>query len=93
MNTLEVLVPVPPSRVANHPLASRRAALDGLRIGWFDNMKANAAALLDALETTLTARGLRFEAVRLSKNATAAAPAGVMAHLLTCDAVVLAIAD
>jgi hypothetical protein len=93
MNRLEVLVPVAPSRVAKHPLAPRRAELNGLRIGWFDNMKANASALLDAVAATLTARGLRFEAVRLSKNATAAAPAAVMAHLLACDAVVLAIAD
>lgn len=93
MSTIEVLVPVAPSRVANHPLAPRRAGLDSLRIAWLDNMKANAAGLLDAVATTLRARGLRFEAVRLSKNATAAAPAGVMAHLLACDAVVLAIAD
>ncbi|MEX2482257.1 MAG: hypothetical protein WD928_15475 [Gammaproteobacteria bacterium] len=93
MSRLEVLVPVAVTRTVSHPLAARCATLDHVRIGWLDNMKANAAALLEEVATALRGRGHAFEMVRVSKNATAAAPPGVMAHLETCDAVVLAIAD
>lgn len=93
MSRLEVLVPVAATRAASHPLAARCAKLEGVRIGWLDNMKANAAALLDEVAAVLRGQGYAFEMVRASKNATAAAPPGVMAHLETCDAVVLAIAD
>jgi hypothetical protein len=92
-NTIEVLVPVAPSHVQERPLAPRLTALHGRRIGWLDNLKANAGELLADLADAFAARGFVFERVLAAKNATAAAPADVMAHLKTCDAVVLAIAD
>lgn len=93
MNPIEILVPVAASRIEKHPLAPRRTRLDGARVGWFDNRKANAGGLLGAVAAALAADGFTFESVRAAKNATAAAPDTVMAHLMTCDAVVLAIAD
>lgn len=93
MSTLDILVPVAQTRVSAHPLAPRAGTLEGLRIGWLDNLKANAAGLLGGVESGLRRQGLAFEAVHAAKNATAPAPDDVMAHLRTCDAVVLAIAD
>ncbi len=93
MTTLEVFVPTAATRVVRAPLAARHGDLHGRRIGWLDNMKANAGALLAEVSAQLHARGFEFEAVQAAKDATAAAPADVMAHLKTCDAVVLAIAD
>jgi len=92
-NIIEVLVPVAPSRIIERPLAPRLTTLAGKRIGWLDNLKANAGALLADLADAFAARGFVFERVLAAKNATAAAPADVMAHLKSCDAVVLAIAD
>lgn len=93
MQTLEVLVPVAGTRVHAHPLAPRLSRLDGRRIGWLDNMKANAGELLRQVAATLQSSAPGFEIVLAAKNATAAAPDTVMAHLRTCDAVVMAIAD
>ena len=93
MTTVEVLIPVARTRVVERPLAPRLATLDAKRIAWLDNMKANAGELLRAVERELRAAGHEFVSVTAAKNATAAAPAAVMAHLSTCDAVVLAIAD
>lgn len=93
MSELEILVPVPPTRTPAHPLAPRLATLGGRRIGWLDNRKANAAALLGGVADNLATEGYAFARELAQKNATAPAPDGVMAHLRTCDAVVLAIAD
>ena len=93
MSRLEVLVPVAETRVERRPLAPRLTRLSGARIGWLDNRKANAGALLGYVADALRADGFDFEVVRAAKNATAAAPDDVMAHLKTCHAVVLAIAD
>ena len=93
MPLIEVLSPVPPTRTARRTLAARLGGLAGRRIAWFDNQKANAAALLAALAAALREQGATFTSVTLDKNATAAAPPDRMAHLKTCDAVVLAIAD
>lgn len=93
MTTVEVLVPVAATRVKNNALAPRLAALTGKRIAWLDNMKANAGELLRCVAAELHSRGHSFEFVTAAKNATAAAPDTVMAHLKTCDAVVLAISD
>ncbi|MCB1748256.1 MAG: hypothetical protein H6977_12800 [Gammaproteobacteria bacterium] len=92
MAIVEVLVPVAATRTTAHPLAARPARLAGARIGWLDNLKANAGALLDGIAAQLAADAVA-PALRMTKNATAAAPEAVMAHLRTCDAVVLAIAD
>ena len=93
MSLIEVFVPVAPNRAQNRPLAPRLGGLAGRRIGWLDNMKANAGALLAEVAQALRELGHEFELVTATKNATAAAPGIVMAHLETCDAVVLAIAD
>ena len=93
MPIVEVLVPVAATRVVDRPLAPRLSTLSGKRIAWLDNMKANAGTLLRYTAQILREQGHSFELVTDAKNATAAAPAGVMAHLKTCDAVVLAIAD
>lgn len=85
---IEVFVPVAAARVTQQPLAPRADSLDGARVAFFDNSKANAAALLAGLAGQYPAHNLA-----LAKDATRAAPAEVMAHLKSCDAVVLAIAD
>ena len=93
MNEIEVLVPVAPLRIEQRPLAPRLRQLRGARIGWLDNnSKANAGALLAAVADALRMQH-DFATIVESKDATAAAPELVMAHLQTCDAVVLAIAD
>lgn len=93
MPMIEILSPVPPTRTARRTLAARLDGLAGRRIAWFDNQKANAAALLAGLAAALRDQGVTFASVVLDKNATAPAPPDMMAHLKTCDAVVLAIAD
>lgn len=93
MSLIEILSPVAATRVATRPLAPRLATLTAKRIGWLDNMKANAGELLRAVERELRAAGHDFVSSTAAKNATAAAPEAVMTHLKTCDAVVLAIAD
>lgn len=93
MNELEILVPVAATRIEKRPLAPRLKQLNGARIAWLDNMKANASDLLLEIAASLQKSGAIFEKVVLSKNATAAAPDSVIAHLKNCDAVVLAISD
>ena len=88
MAEIEILIPVAPTRVAEQPLARRPATPENARIAVLDNCKANAAALLDAIGA-----GLSDQVSVFQKNATAAAPQQVMAHLRQFDAVVLAIAD
>lgn len=93
MSTIEILVPTAVARVEKRSLAPRLGHLTGVRLGWLDNRKANAGALLHDVATALQTNGHDFEIIKVSKDATTAAPESVMAHLETCDAVVLAIAD
>lgn len=93
MSKIEVLVPTAVPRVEKRSLAPRLDQLAGARIGWLDNMKANAGALLYEIAQALQSNGLDFKIIVASKGATAAAPDSVITHLKTCDAVVLAIAD
>lgn len=93
MARIEILSPVAATRTRHYPLAARPGSLNGLRIGWVDNLKANAGSLLRFTEARLAAAGRRFESTHVTKNATAAAPPELLAHLQACDAVVLAIAD
>jgi len=93
MPRIEILSPVAATRTTTCPLAARPDSLHGRRIGWVDNLKANAGVLLDAMSQQLAARGCAFESLHATKNATAAAPPALLAHLQSCDAVVLAIAD
>lgn len=93
MEKLEVFIPTAKTRVQQRRLAPRLEQLTGARIGWLDNMKANAGELLRNVARALQDEGADFEIIVASKDATAAAPDTVMGHLKTCDAVVLAIAD
>jgi len=93
MEQIEVLIPAPQTRTVKRPLAPRLANLKGARIGWLDNMKANAKELLHGIAEVLQEGNADGEMLVLSKNATAAAPESVFAYLRTCDAVVLAISD
>jgi hypothetical protein len=93
MDKLEVLIPTPQTRTVKWPLAPRLTSLKDVRIGWLDNMKANAKELLHGIAEVLQDGNADGEMLVLSKNATAAAPESVLAHLRTCDAVVLAISD
>ena len=92
---LEVLVPVSPPSVAEHPLAPRLAGLAGRRIGLLSNGKANATELLDFVGAGLSERWPGIEIRREIKphGPTIGAPRDVMGRLCECDAVVLAIAD
>jgi hypothetical protein len=93
MEQIEIYSPVAATRLQSYSLAPRLRSINAQRIGFLDNLKANAGTLLQHLTAGMRGRGTDFEIVVTSKNATAAAPASVMAHLKTCDAVVLAIAD
>jgi hypothetical protein len=93
MARIEIYSPIARTRITTHPLAARPDSLSGLRIGWCDNLKANAGSLLECTAEQFAAGGLQFESFHGTKNATAAAPPELLVHLQTCDAVVLAIAD
>ena len=93
MAELEVYVPVAQSRVTELPLAPRVGELGQAKIGLLDNQKANAGELLMATAEQLRSEHPCIELDSKSKNATAPASDDLMAHLKTCDAVVLAIAD
>jgi hypothetical protein len=90
---IEVLVPVPPVRVEERPLAPRLDGLCGARVGFLDNQKANAGLLLATVAATIQRDVGPFDAVHEVKVATMAAPGEVMGRLQRCHAVVLAIAD
>jgi len=93
MDTLEIFVPVAESRTPVQRLAPRLKELAGARIALLDNMKANAGELLSEVANRFGELGFAFSTVALAKDATKPAPESIMAHLKTCDAVVLAIAD
>ena len=93
MTIEEVYVPSAETRARAIALATRLNALAGCKIAWLDNQKANAPELLAVAANTLQAKMQNLNNVFASKDATKAAPESVMAHLKTCDAVVLAIAD
>jgi hypothetical protein len=92
MTDLEVLVPIAPTRRRAGILAPRLTTFDG-RIALLDNLKANAGELLRLVAGAMPAALSGFTLATFTKNATAAAPDAVMAHLKQCDAVILAIAD
>jgi len=93
MNELEVLIPVASTRTKRGVLAPRLDKISGRRLGLLDNLKANAGELLKTVTEILRSKGHVFETFTANKNATAAAPDAVMAHLMQCEAVILAIAD
>lgn len=93
MAEIEIYSPRAKTRTSNRPLADRIKILQGKRIGFLNNMKANAESLLHQLTLELTAHNGVFSVEIAEKNPTTAAPDDVIAHLSSCDAVVLAIAD
>ena len=93
MDEIEVFVPIGETRNSRFALAPRLDSLANKKVAWLDNQKANAAALLASAADLLGARAPDLARHFYSKNATKPAPDAVMAHLQTCDAVVLAIAD
>ena len=93
MALIEVYSPIAATETVEHALAPRPEAFAGRRIAWFDNRKANAAALLGHVAAAFAGGLDSAQQSTTSKDATAAAPDTIMAHLETCDAVVLAIAD
>lgn len=94
MSDVEVHIPIAESRLQSYSLAPRLDIFGNAKLGWLDNMKANAGELLSVIaERTQAHASGPLNMVTQSKNATAPAPEAVMAHLKTCDAVVLAIAD
>ena len=94
MANVEVHIPIAESRLQSYPLAPRLDVFGDVKLGWLDNMKANAGELLSILAERAQAHASgQLSAITESKNATAPAPEAVMSHLKACDAVVLAIAD
>ena len=57
MNKIEVFVPIAETRIVEGSLAPRLPQLKGARIGWLDNMKANAPELLRDVAAVLVDRG------------------------------------
>ena len=93
MADIEVFIPTAETRNRVAPMARRLDHLAGKKVAWVDNQKANAHALLAGAAAALHKQQSNFEISFHSKNATQAAPDALIAHLKTCDAVVLAIAD
>jgi hypothetical protein len=93
MDSIEVYIPTADTRIVERTLAARLSQFAGAKIGWLDNMKANAPQLLREVAAEFSSRSAGVEMLFASKNATAAAPEAVLAQLRTCDAVVLAISD
>ena len=75
MSLIEVYSPIATPRVQQRDLAARLAALDGCRLAWLDNLKANAGTLLEGVVAELRGSGRKLETVSAVKEATAAAPA------------------
>ena len=90
---MEILDPTTQPRAVTRSLAQRRADLDGGRIGFLSNKKANADALLREIETLLRARIGDFETLHVHKSAPLPAPEQVLLDLTRCDAIVSAVAD
>ena len=93
MSQIEIFSPVAETRTSQHPLAARPDVIAGKRIGLLNNQKANAGELLAGVAKQFADDRTRCDIHSFTKDATAAAPDVVMAHLKSCDAVVLAIAD
>ena len=93
MDEIEVFVPIGETRNSRFALAPRLDSLANKKVAWLDNQKANAASLMVSVAKLLGAHAPDSNHLFYTKNATKPAPDAVMAHLQTCDAVVLAIAD
>ena len=84
MSSIDVYSPIARTRLPRHALAPRLKGARRPRIGYLDNMKANAAALLKGVAVGLANGPFEAHAAYFSKNATTAAPDTVFAHLRAC---------
>ena len=91
---MKVLDPTAEGPVAAARPAAPLARLEGLTIGILDNGKIKVDRFCDFVEEILRAEYGVAEVVRRRKrNASAPAPADVMADLLACDGVIAAVGD
>ena len=91
---MEVLDPTPDRPAVATPPAPALSSLTGARIGLLDNGKIRVDRFCDFAEELLrTDYGVAEVVRRRKRNASAPAPAEVMADLLACDAVISAIGD
>ncbi|MBI4595475.1 MAG: hypothetical protein HY730_03750 [Candidatus Tectomicrobia bacterium] len=92
-----VLNPVAKARVEETPLAPRLQSLEGKKIGFLDNIKANVALLLANIEQALTAKYNFSEVVHLAKkeypSTAGPAPEWIIKDLSQCDLVINALGD
>ena len=92
--TIKVLDPTAEGPAAAAEPAPPLATLQGARIGILDNGKIRVDRFCDFVEEVLRAEYGVAEVVRRRKaNASAPAPADVLADLMTCDGVISAVGD
>jgi len=91
---MKVLDPTAERPAVATPPAPALSGLAGARIGLLDNSKIRVDRFCDFVEEILrTEYGVTDVVRRRKRNASAPAPADVMADLLACDAVISAIGD
>ena len=91
---MKVLDPTPERSAVAIAAAPALSSLRGARIGLLDNSKIRVDRFCDFAEEILRVEYGVTEVVRRRKrNASAPAPADVLADLLSCDAVISAIGD
>ena len=91
---MKVLDPTAEGPAAAARPAAPLASLEGLTIGILDNGKIKVDRICDFVEEILrTEYGVAEVVRRRKRNASAPAPADVMADLLACDGVIAAVGD
>ena len=91
---MKVLDPTPESPALTAPPAPALSGLAGARIGLLDNGKIRVDRFCDFVEEILRAEhGVTTVVRRRKRNASAPAPADLMADLLACDGVISAVGD
>jgi hypothetical protein len=91
---MQVLDPTPERPAEATRPAAALAGLAGVRIGLLDNSKIRVDRFCDFVEEILrTEYGVADVIRRRKRNASAPAPAEVIAALLACDAVISAVGD
>ncbi len=92
-----VLNPVAKARVEENPLASRLQSIEGLKIGFLDNIKANVALLLANIEQALTTKYSFSEVIHRAKkeypSTAGPAPEWIINDLSQCNLVINALGD
>ncbi len=91
---LGVLDPTAARAAGAAVLAPPLATLAGTTVALLDNGKVNVDRFLDELEAVLRVdHGVRDVVRRRKPNVSAPVPAGILADLVACDAVVSAVGD